>query len=247
LTLPGSPPPGACRAAPRRCVVLFDVDGTLVASAAGSQSAGMMAMNLAAERLTGIPDLGVSSDFAGRTDVQIAALLLASGGVRDPRPEQSMELARIYVEELERHIERRPYYALGDPAAAVRAHEGIGAAVGLGTGNVPRGAALKLASAGIAHLFDLERGGYGDDGGERAEVLATGARRCDPSGELPVVIVGDTPRDVAAARAIGARCVGVPFMWNSAAVLIDAGADTVISAVGADLAGIVERFLEYPT
>jgi phosphoglycolate phosphatase-like HAD superfamily hydrolase len=174
-------------------------------------------------------------------------LLLASGGVRDPRPEQAMELVRIYVEELERHIARWPYYALGDPAAAVRALDGIGAAIGLGTGNVPRGAALKLASAGIAHLFELERGGYGDDGTERADVLARGASRCDPSGALPVVIVGDTPRDVAAARAIGARCVGVPFMWNTEAVLLDAGADAVIPAVGADLAGIVETLLEYPT
>jgi phosphoglycolate phosphatase len=248
VTLPGFAPPGTPGAvATRRCVVLFDVDGTLVASAAGSPSAGMIAMNRAAERLTGMKNLGNSADFAGRTDVQIAAMLLASGGVRHPRPEQSMELVRIYVEELERHIAAQPYRALGDPAAAVRALDGIGAAIGLGTGNVRRGAALKLASAGIAQFFDLERGGYGDDGGERAEVLAKGARRCDPSGELPVVIVGDTPRDIAAARAIGARCVGVPFMWNTDAVLIDAGADAVIPAVGSALAGIVARFLEYPT
>jgi phosphoglycolate phosphatase len=206
----------------------------------------MIAMNLAAERLTGRRDLGDPADFAGRSDVQIAYMLLSAGGVSDAGPEPAAELVRIYLEELERNIANRPYVALGDPAAAVRALEAIGAIVGLGTGNVPRGAALKLESAGIAHLFDLERGGYGDDGGDRAEVLEKGARRCDPEGGLPVVIVGDTPRDVVAARAIGARCVGVPFFRNTAAVLRDAGADVVVPAVDAGLAEIVLRLLKYP-
>lgn len=229
-----------------RCVVLFDLDGTLVASEPGTPSAGLIAMNRAAERLTGRPGLGDPAEFAGRTDVQIAHLLLAAGGVRDPRPEQVMDLVRIYVEELEREIALRPYFALGDPAAAVRALGEIGAIVGIGTGNVPRGAALKLESAGIDELFDLDRGGYGNDGYERFEVLARGAGRCDPTGTLPVVIVGDTPRDVFAARAIGARCVGVPFLQSSAEALLEAGADAIVRAVGADLAPIVLRILEYP-
>jgi phosphoglycolate phosphatase-like HAD superfamily hydrolase len=226
--------------------VLFDLDGTLVASEPGTPSAGLIAMNRAAERLTGRPSLGDPAEFAGRTDVQISYMLLVAGGVREPRPEQAMELVRNYVEELEREITTRPYFALGDPGAAVRALEEIGAVVGVGTGNVPRGAALKLASAGIDHLFALDRGGYGDDGHDRSEVLARGAERCDPARALPIVIVGDTPRDVAAARAIGARCIGVPFLQNSAERLIEAGADAIVRAVGAELAPIVQRFLVYP-
>lgn len=226
--------------------MLFDLDGTLVASEPGTPSAGLIAMNRAAERLTGRLRLGDPAEFAGRTDVQISYMLLAAGGVREPRPEQAMELVRIYVEELEREITTRPYFALGDPGAAVRALEEIGAVVGVGTGNVPRGAALKLASAGIDHLFALDHGGYGDDGHDRYEVLARGAERCDPTGALPIIIVGDTPRDVAAAQAIGARCVGVPFLQNSAEVLLAAGADVVVREVDAGLAPIVQRFLEYP-
>jgi phosphoglycolate phosphatase len=233
-------------AAPRLCVVLFDLDGTLVAGAAGVPSAGMVAMSLAAGRLTGRRNLGDPAEFAGRTDVQIAHLLLRQGGIRDPKPEQAAELVRLYAEELARQIAVRPYFALGDPAAAVRALDAIGAIVGLGTGNVPRGAEIKLSSAGIAHLFDLARGGYGDQGRDRAEVLSLGARRCDPSGVLPVVVVGDTPRDVAAARAIGAKCVGVPFLGNTAEVLREAGADAVIPAVGAQLAEVVGRLVGYP-
>jgi phosphoglycolate phosphatase len=166
--------------------------------------------------------------------------------VNEARPEQAMELVRLYVEELENNIAQRPYVALGDPAAAIRELDALGAIVGLGTGNVPRGAALKLASAGIAHLFDLRLGGYGDDGKDRAEVLACGANRCDPSGSLPVVIVGDTPRDIAAAHAIGAVCVGVPFWGNTAAVLREAGADVVVPAVDAVLGEVVRGLLGYP-
>lgn len=243
----GPAPLGARPVAPRRCTVLFDVDGTLVAGAAGEPSAGLIAMNVAAERITGIPALGDPVEFAGRTDMQIAYMLLAAGGVAKARPEQAAELIRAYLEELERNIARRPYFPLGEPAAAVGALDALGAAIGLGTGNVPRGAALKLRSAGIAQLFDLERGGYGDDGDDRAEVLARGAERCDPSGTLPVVIVGDTPRDVTAAHAIGARCVGVPFLRNTAEVLLAAGADAVIPAVGAELGEVVRQLIAYPT
>jgi phosphoglycolate phosphatase-like HAD superfamily hydrolase len=225
--------------------VLFDLDGTLVASGGPGPSAGMLAMSAAAERLTGVAGLGDPAEFAGRTDLQIARLLLVAGGVVDPRPEQVRELVRAYVDLLERFIAERPYAALGDPAAAVHALEAIGAVVGLGTGNVPRGAQMKLESAGIAPLFDLARGGYGDDGGERAELLAVGARRCDPSGELPVVIVGDTPRDVAAAHAIGAWCVGVPFHRNTAEVLLAAGADAIVTAVDGALAALVQQRFEY--
>ena len=229
---------------PPRFVALFDLDGTLVASAGGSPSAGLLAMNLAAERLTGRRGLGDPAEFAGRTDLQIARMLLAAGGADGGDATAVAELIRIYVSELERAIPSRPYVALGDPAGAVRALAAIGGIVGLGTGNVPRGAALKLESAGIAGLFDMARGGYGDDGDERHEVLATGARRCDPTGALPVVIIGDTPRDVAAARAIGAACVGIPFLENTAEVLRSAGAEAILPAVGPELAKIVPAFIE---
>ena len=229
--------------AERRCVVLFDLDGTLVESADGSPSAGLLAMNEAARRLTGRAELGDPREFAGRTDLQIARLLLAAGGVSSPTPDAVAALIDIYVAELERLIAVRPYGALGDPRGAVAALDRLGAISGLGTGNVPRGAALKLESAGIADLFDLALGGYGDDGDERAEVLRRGARRCDPTGLLPVIIVGDTPRDVEAARGIGAPCVGVPFKNNTAEVLFRAGAQVVVPEVDVGLARVISELL----
>jgi phosphoglycolate phosphatase len=229
--------------AKRHCVVLFDLDGTLVESALGFPSAGLLAMNEAAFRLTGASNLGDPSEFAGRTDVQIARLLLDVGSFLFPRQNAVDELVGIYVKELERYILERPYAALGDPRAAICALERIGVIVGLGTGNVPRGATLKLASARLLDLFDLALGGYGDDGDTRAEVLAQGVRRCDPSGRLPVIIVGDTPRDVEAAHAIGAPCIGVPFKNNTEAILREAGADSVIPAVDGNIAHTVSQLI----
>jgi len=231
----------------RRCVVLFDLDGTLVESALGSPSAGLLAMNEAAFRLTGAQNLGDPKEFAGRTDVQIARMLLDAGSFPFPRHNAVEELVGVYVKELERYIRERPYAALGAPRDAVSALERAGAIVGLGTGNVPRGAALKLASAQLLDVFDLALGGYGDDGDARSEVLARGVERCDPSGALPVVIVGDTPRDIEAAHAIGASCVGVPFKNNTAEVLRNAGADIVVSAVDGGMAQTVSRLLGLPS
>lgn len=225
-----------------RCVVLFDVDGTLVESACGPPSAGMLAMSTAAERVAGAPGVRDPAEFAGRTDVQIARMLLAAGGAA-ASDGAVRALLRVYLEELERNIPSRPYAALGDPAAAVAGLRGRGAVVGLGTGNLAPGAGLKLRSAGIAELFDLSLGGFGDDGDTRGELLAAGARRCDPGRELPVVIVGDTPRDVAAAREIGAPCIGVPFLGNTAQVLAAAGADAVVERVDGGIAEIVGRLI----
>jgi phosphoglycolate phosphatase-like HAD superfamily hydrolase len=222
-----------------RCVVLFDLDGTLVESAHGSPSAGLLSMNEAARQITGASGLGDPQEFAGRTDVQIARMLLAAGGEADSSKEAERALLHLYLAQLERNIVARPYAALGEPRAAVAALEETGAVIGLGTGNLPRGAALKLASAGIADLFDLRLGGYGDDGDTRTEVLAAGARRCDPGGALPVVIVGDTPRDVSAAHGIGAPCIGVPFYNNTREVLAAAGADAVIAQVDGGIADVV--------
>jgi phosphoglycolate phosphatase len=244
-----------------RCVVLLDIDGTLVTGPDNGPSAGLLAMNRAVYLVTksvlfGNPEefadltdmeiatrfrLGVPSEFAGRTDVQIARQLLVLAGF-DPPPENLVkELVDTYVDGLAVFTVDRGYTALGDPHMAVPRLNEIGAIVGLGTGNVPPGARIKLKSAGIEHLFDMELGGYGDDGENRADLLRIGARRCDPGGSMPVIIVGDTPLDVLAAREIGAVCVGVPYRENTESILTKAGADIIIDSVGPDLVDFINN------
>jgi phosphoglycolate phosphatase len=226
-----------------RCVVFFDIDGTLLAGPVNGPSAGMSAMNLAIEELTGAVGVYDTVEFAGRTDVQIARDLLVMSGEADPARERVLEAVNLYVSLMTKKIEKTPYTVIGRPRLAVDALERKGAVVALGTGNVRAGARVKLGGSGIGDLFDMEKGGFGEDGDTRADVLRFGARSCDPSGELPVIIVGDTPHDVKAAHEIGAKCIGTPYRRNDAKILQDAGADAIVKVVDASLAIVVERLL----
>jgi phosphoglycolate phosphatase len=227
----------------RSCVVLFDIDGTLLTGPAGRETAGMRSMHHAAKTLAGESGGYRNVAFAGRTDRQIARLLLVEAGHADPARSQIDELVGVYVARLAREIETRPYGVIGSPREVVGRLRERGAIVGLGTGNVRAGSLIKLESAGIADLFEIDRGGYGDDGQTRAEVLETGARRCDPSRTLPVVIVGDTPHDVHAAHEIGAPCIGVPYRHNDAETLKRAGADAIAETIDGRLVETVFRLV----
>ena len=224
-------------------MVLFDIDGTLVEGPSEGPSAGVRAMRRASRIVTGEEGYFGSPHFAGRTDTQIARMLIESAGDPNPRDEDVWRLASLYVELLAEEIPATPYRALGDAAAAVEGLGASGCVIGLGTGNLRTGGELKLESAGVAHLFDFDMGGYCEDGESRAELLAVGASRCDQTGRLPVVIVGDTPRDVEAAHAIGAVCIGVPFRSNDARTLREAGADRVVEEVGLAIPPLVADLL----
>src|SRR6185436_15306118 len=87
-----------------------------------------------------------------------------------------------------------------------------GIAIGLGTGNLRRGAELKLERAGLAQHFTF--GGFGCDHEDRPAIVRIGAERGaallgTTLDACRVVVIGDTPRDVEAARAIGADSLAV--------------------------------------
>src|SRR5690606_10952728 len=80
------------------------------------------------------------------------------------------------------------------------------------TGNIREGARLKLER--VAFFEPFRFGGFGCDHEDRAELIRIGAKRGAaqlgaPLAECRVVVIGDTPKDVAAARAIGAESIGV--------------------------------------
>ena len=224
-------------------VVLFDIDGTLLTGGPDKPSAGVRAMNEAALVLTGIDSLYRLVEFAGRTDRQIARDLLAAAGQPDPELAQVTALVQRYTELLEQGVRQRPYVPLPGVRQTIGALRMRQVLVGLGTGNVRRGAVAKLRSAGYLELFDVALGGYGDDAETRAEVLRTGARRCDDSGELRVIIVGDTPHDIRAAHDIDALCVGVPTGSYDEAALRGAGADAVVPMLDPGLVDVIRRLL----
>ena len=175
---------------------------------------------------------------AGATDRGLARALLDRAGIACDS-EAIDRLIACYLGHLANIVDTRSYRAIGDVPGAVAQLSAARCVVGLATGNVRAGAAIKLASAGLAVHFDLTRGGYGCDAEPRADILRHGVERCHVGGGCEVIVVGDTDRDVHAAHAIGARVVGVATNDAARTELEAAGADTIVDGCGPALVDAV--------
>lgn len=192
-------------------VFLFDIDGTLITTG----GVGRVAIESAFDRLFGRPDAFESISFAGMTDRAIVRAGLMAIGRKPAEPDIDAAID-AYVAVLEEEVSRAD-------GAKYRVHTGIEAAldvvhgrgssaIGLGTGNIRAGARVKLERVGLYGRFSF--GGFGCDAEDRAELIRIGADRGAKALDTPrescrVVVIGDTPKDIAAARAIGAESIGV--------------------------------------
>lgn len=216
--------------------MLFDVDGTLIMTGgAGGRAvaracASMFPPELDGDRFEGVP-------LAGRTDRWIFAEYARRHGVEI----DGAGLARLreaYLQHLIREIQeegsgRRVLPGVRTLLERLSGRDEV--CLGLLTGNVADGARIKLEH------FDLWRyfvaGGFGDSALDRttvfhaalAAVAATSGVSFDPE---DVVVVGDTPLDVAVAVETGAWSVAVATGTYSAEALWDAGADEVLEDLG---------------
>lgn len=210
--------------ASRPTVLLFDIDGTLITSG----GAGRRAMERAFEARHG-GRAACDFPFDGMTDLQIARQTLERLGVEPTRAAMDACI-ESYLEFLVEEIERVDHtrYRLHDGiTAALAAARARGCGIGLGTGNVHQGARIKLERVGVFEEFAF--GGFGSDAEDRTELLRHGAERGARHLGVPleacrVVVIGDTPKDVAAARGIGAACIGVGTGRFTAAELEASGA-----------------------
>lgn len=205
-------------------VLLFDIDGTLVSTG----GAGRRAMVGAFASLHGKDDVFEGVSFAGMTDRAIArhGLRAVLGEITEAEIDRALD---AYLALLEAELAKADAYRVlpGVMALLQSLHGAPDVAIGLGTGNVRRGAYAKLARGGLDHVFAF--GGFGCDAEDRTELLRAGARRgAEALGvsldRCQVVVIGDTPKDVAAAHGIGARCIGVGTGSYSASDLTGCGA-----------------------
>jgi phosphoglycolate phosphatase-like HAD superfamily hydrolase len=221
-------------------LILFDIDGTLVLTG----GAGGRALTRAFRDVVGVGDGFQGIPMPGRTDPQIVADAIARAGVVFDTPVQSQFRTR-YAEYLREEIrERGPRKGVLPGVRtlldALSGHDG--AFLALLTGNYTDAARIKL------EYFDLWRyfacGAYGEEAPDRNRLVPVAverARVCGaPSGALDhVIVVGDTPLDVACAHASGATAVAVATGDHGVEALSDAGADVVFE----DLTD-TQRFLD---
>jgi phosphoglycolate phosphatase len=208
-------------------VVLFDIDGTLILTG----GAGRRAFERAFSQLTGQVEAVRGFSFGGMTDRGIARRGLENIG--QAYDEALVEqLFDAYMEALSEELARCTTYQVmpGVEALLPRLAELPQVAIGLGTGNLKRGAEAKLRVRDLWEPFGF--GGFGCDHEDRCELLRIGAARGADALGLPlaacrVVVVGDTVRDVSAAQGMAARCIAVETGGVSAQELRAAGADAV--------------------
>ena len=227
-------------------LVLFDIDGTLL----WTDGAGRRAIQRALVDEAGTAGPIETYRFDGKTDPQIVRDLLSLAGHSGAEnPTVIQAVCRRYVEHLRTELERptqatRLMVGIADLLAALEPHETQGRAlVGLLTGNVAPGAALKLRSAGLDPAR-FRVGAYGSDSARRAELPAVAAGRAAAlTGATftgsDVIIVGDTPDDVACGRPIGARSLAVATGSYDVAALRTTGATYVFETL-ADTAAVLD-------
>jgi len=191
-------------------ILLFDIDGTLITTG----GVGRRALVKAFDALYGKPDACSSFSFSGMTDPAIARQGLQAISVEPTETNISAVLGQ-YLGFLNAEVtasDKTRYRVHPGMTEAVQAGLSESMAVGLGTGNVREGAMTKLKHVALAELFKF--GGFGDDAEHRPDLILRAAERGAahlgvPREEARVVVIGDTPKDVAAAQAIGALSIGV--------------------------------------
>jgi phosphoglycolate phosphatase len=216
-------------------ILLFDIDGTLVSTG----GAGAVAWRQAFEELYGIPaDIGKFTD-AGMTDPDVGARTFEAVLDRKPTP---LELAQI----VQRRLEHLPeavaasegYKVLPGVPERLRQLSRAGHLLGIITGNGDGAAHIKLQRADLNRWFTF--GAYASAGAERADIVREGVKRAEgifgrdvPNTEI--FVIGDTPRDVEAAHAVGCTAIAVATGHYDVAALRDAGAEHVLETLEQEL------------
>ena len=213
-------------------LLLFDVDGTLVSGAA---DAHRDAMHAALRTVHGVDARAVRGPVApaGRTDPEIARVILLDAGVSAERIDDRAddvreECCRMYAELCPPDLSHT--VLAGIPELLAWLSEQPGVLLGLLTGNYEPVARLKLARSGIGKYFRAGLGAFGSDDEDRAALPAIARRRAgtvgSPYPRHKTIVIGDTPRDIACARADGVGCLAVASGPFPATEL--SGADAVV-------------------
>jgi phosphoglycolate phosphatase len=213
---------------------LFDIDGTLI----DTGGAGMQALHEATQEIFGAA--GPELDLAGSTDRGIAEFIHAHFGI-PPERRQIEEFFAIYHLKLNWHLAHGPASGrvlTGVPEVLAALARRPAATLGLLTGNTAAGAAAKLRHFKLDGYFAF--GAFGGEHVDRNQLGPLALQRAaahagHPFTAAQTLVIGDTPKDIACAHAIGARCLAVATGRFCAADLARSGADHVVTTLEAAL------------
>lgn len=221
-------------------LLLFDIDGTLLRGAAQAHAEALRAAMHAVYGI-GSSDGAARAlpvvQAAGRTDMEIARELATKSGCSEELFQERMgDLQARTVVEYQRRVpaDLSAFAVPGIGPLLAELDRDAEARLSLLTGNLEGIARLKLERAGLGSHFPAGQGGFGSDSEDRNDLPGIARARAgapgDPHPRELTLVIGDTPRDIACARADGVRCIAVTSGPYDAEELLEA--DDVARSAG---------------
>lgn len=201
-------PAAAARDLARKKLLLFDIDGTLLLTG----RAGEHALRVALKERFGVDDDLSSISFAGSTDGAIVRQMFEANAIPHT-PENVTDLFDGYVHHLALELPRREGRVLPGIVDLLEAlHQRDDCVLGLLTGNIEKGAELKLSHYGVWDYFEF--GAFADDHIDRNKLGPVAHLRAVEKHGISfeasdVYVLGDTPKDIDCARAAGFVAVAI--------------------------------------
>lgn len=223
-------------------LLLFDIDGTLMLSG----GAGMRAMDDAFQRIYGVPEASRGIHPDGKTDPAIVREMISQTYRRDPDAGEIERMLAGYLAALAERMKTADVRIMPGLPRVLDSARSRGDVLGLATGNLEAGARIKLTRAGLIDYFrpaapDTARGhrllgGFACDHEGRTELTRAGVERgiLAATPAVPrdhVVVIGDTPRDVAAARGAGVKVIAVATGRHTLADLEATSPDAAVATL----------------
>ncbi len=207
---------------------LFDIDGTLI----GGDGSGRRAFERACHDCMGVAGALDHLRLDGMTDPLILERVFRHHHDRAPTQAETRAILDAYVRHLEAEVAAGLYQVKPAVDETLSLLERAGATIGLATGNIEAGARIKLRRGDLWRRFPF--GGFGDDAPATADgrtelvrtaILRGQARAGRSFARDDIFVIGDTPKDIVAAHAAGARAGAVATGWYALDELVAAGAD----------------------
>ncbi|MDI9434920.1 MAG: HAD family hydrolase [Euryarchaeota archaeon] len=207
-------------------LTLFDIDGTLVRGA----RCHYMAFVHAVSKFYGMEEDISGINYAGKTDPQILREVLEIGGIPDKVIEENFQDCLDYmVKDYLANVHRENVRALEGVSDLLKQLQNENVLLGLTTGNLEPIAYAKLGQVGIDGFFSF--GGFGSDSPQRpclVEKALERARKLHGYEGDQIFVIGDTPRDVEAAKPFNLYTIAVATGRYSTSELQKTGADFVL-------------------